>query len=360
MTLEKFADMEEWYRETIDRRWTDGLPLMPPTRSAVKAAVEGSGFDGDHVVGILPPRRGIATIEQIAINSVMAGCTPQTMPIVVAAIEALLDPAFELSATQVTTNAAAPLVIVSGEIAQRLGFNDREACFAGESRSSASVGRAIRLVLRNVGGSIPGDTNKATHAHPGWFSYCIAERPGPDSWPPFHVRRGFDAESNCVTVFSCQAPFPLYVPGDADRIMRVVGNSMATPGVNMYFGGGQVLLVLAPRVADVLASAGMSPDDVARRAWETSHYRLGDLRRDQIFGSEGHTFYWGSRESAPDLSKLSDETKLPMVDSPDDIHVLVSGGDGQYWVGFCAGWGEFGGLASTRGIRELREGRLNQ
>lgn len=346
----RYADEQEWYADALAQGWTDGLPVLPPTAAAVAAGVEALGRDPDEVIAVLPPNRGQATVEQVVVNAVMAGCTPAMLPVVVAAVDALTDPAFELAAVQVTTNAAAPLVIVSGPVVDALGFNAAEGSFAGGARANAAVGRAVRLVMRNIGGAVPGTTCKVTHGHPGWYSYCVAERQDTSPWTSFHVDRGFAAEASCVTVFSCQPPFPLYVPGSAERVLRVVGASLPTPGVNMYFGGGQLLLVFAPRVARALAAAGYTRSDVAREVWQRARYRLGDLRRDGIFEDEGHTYYWGARHPAPDLGDLADATALPMVDSPDDVHVLVSGGDGQFWVAFCAGWGEFGGLAVTREI----------
>jgi hypothetical protein len=347
----RYADVHQWYEDALAHGWTDGLPVIPPTTAAVAAGVAALGRDPDEVLGVVPPMRGLATVEQVVVNAVMAGCTPAMLPVVVAALDAMLDPAFELAAVQVTTNAGAPLVIVSGPVVDTLGFQAAEGCFAGGSRANAAVGRAVRLILRNIGGSVPGDTCKVTHGHPGWYSYCVAERADGNPWSPIHAARGFRADANCVTVFFCQAPFPLYVPGSPDRVLRVIGASMATPGVNMYFGGGQVLLVFAPRVAQGLAAAGLSRRDVAERVWQEARYPLGALRARGIFDVEGHTFYWGARNPAPDLSGCDDDTLLPMVDSPEDIHILVSGGDGQFWVGFCPGWGEFGGLAITREIR---------
>ncbi|MPZ24866.1 MAG: hypothetical protein GEV12_00050 [Micromonosporaceae bacterium] len=349
----RYTDVDTWYAEAVANGWTDGLPVNPPTTAAVAAGVRALARDGAEVLGVVPPRRGLATVEQVVVNSVMAGCPPEALPVVVAALDAVLDPVFELAAVQLTTNACAPLVVVSGPAVAELGFNPAEGAFAGGSRATATVGRALRLILRNIGGSVPGDTCKVTHGHPGWFSFCVAERADASPWPPFHTARGFPESASCATVFACQAPFPLYVPGSPNRVLRVLGTSMATPGVNMFFGGGQVLLVFAPRVARSLAAAGLNRAAVAARVWQEAHYSLGALRAGQIFETEGHTFYWGARHPAPDLTALDDDATLPMVDSPGDIHILVSGGDGQFWVGFCPGWGEFGGLAVTREIEAV-------
>jgi hypothetical protein len=307
------------------------------------------GRPADAVLGAIPPMGGVATVEQVAINCAMAGCPKEVVPLVLSAIEALLDPAFDLSPAQVTTNGCAPLVIVSGPIVDQLGFNTKEGGFAGISIANASVGRAVRLVLRNIGGSVPGETSAVVHGHPGWSSYCVAE--AVDSpWTPLHVARGFAASDSCVTVFFCQAPFALYTPGSAERVLRVISATLPTPGINMYFGAGEFLLVFSPKVAQEIASRGMTRADVQQWVWDHARYEVGRLRAEGIFEREPHTFYWGARKEAPNVEKMADSERLPMVDSPEKIHVMVNGGSGQWWVAFCAGWGEFGGQAVTRRV----------
>jgi hypothetical protein len=150
-----------------------------------------------------------------------------------------------------------------------------------------------------------------------------------------------------VTVFACQAPFPLYVPGSADRILRVIATTLPTPGINAYFAGGEILVVLGPTPAGELARAGLDQAAVRQRIWEEARFELGALRRSGVFESERNTFYWGIRAQSPALDALADDTLLPLVDGPEDFHVLVSGAAGQWWAAFCAGWGEFGGRAVT-------------
>lgn len=343
-------DFWEWLDLAVREGWTDGLPVCPPTVPEVEAIIKYLGMDFGEILGVIPPKGGTATVEQIAVNALMAGCTPELVPVVISAVEAMLDPEFELGAVQITTNAAAPLVILGGPAVDQLGFNARSGSFAGGSRATATVGRAIRLILRNIGGAVPGDTSSVVHGHPGWYSFCVAENAEDSPWEPFHVRRGYAPDESCATVFHCQPPFPLYVPGDGQRILRVIAASLPTPGVNMYFGAGQMLLAFGPRPAAELARSGFSATDVQIWLWENARYRLADLRRWGIFGEERHTYYWGARSNAPDLRGLDGETMLPMVDSPDDIHVIVTGSSAQWWVGFCAGWGEFGGSAVTRVI----------
>jgi hypothetical protein len=349
------TDDATWYEVALAEGWTDGLPVCMPTEAAVDAVLERLGRDPAEVVAVLPPSQGKATVEQIVVNSIMAGADAGLIPLVIAAVEAVTDPVFQLPAAAITTNGAAPLVVVAGPAVRQLGFNDAEASFGGQSRATAALGRALRLVLRNVGGAVPGRMSMVTHASPAWYSYCVAENVPDSPWGWRHEDLGYAPDATTVTVFGCQAPSALYLPGSAERVLAVTGASMATPGVNAYFAGGEVLVALSPRVAHTLAAAGHTRRSVSEKLWETSQYRVGDLRSRGFLGEEQHTLYWGARVDAPRLCDMADDRWLPMVDSADDIHVIVTGGVGQFWAAFCAGWGEFGGLAVTREVALLSD-----
>src|SRR6185436_20055530 len=172
------------------------------------------------------PKDGIATIEQIAINCVMAGCAPEHVPVVIAALEAMLEPEFNLHGVQATTNPCAPLAVVSGPAVKKLGFHAKEGAFGGGSRASACVGRAIRLVLWNIGGGIPGETDMASQGQPAKYLFCAAENAEQSPWEPLHVERGLDPEDSAVTMFACQSPAPLRVLGNAERILSLIATSI--------------------------------------------------------------------------------------------------------------------------------------
>ena len=153
--------------------WTDGLPIVPPTEELVDRMIAASGRDPLEVLGVVPPRQGVATIEAIATNAVMAGCRPAYMPVVVTAVEALLDERFDVQGLQATSDPAAPLVIVSGPVVQQVGMNHGIGLFGHGSRANATIGRAVRLVLVNVGGGHPDSGDKSTLESPSKYSYCI-------------------------------------------------------------------------------------------------------------------------------------------------------------------------------------------
>src|SRR5215831_9148606 len=197
-----FASEDEALETFHTRRLTDGLPVVLPTAERVQAMIAGSGRRASEVIAVVPPRWAEATVENIAINAVMAGCRPPYMPVLIAALQAAADPAFGLYSVQATTHPCAVLMLVSGPIVDELGLNFRHGAFGPGFRANASIGRAMRLVLINVGGGIPGEGDQATHGSPAKFSYCVAENEAATPWEPFRVTRGFARTDSTVTVFS--------------------------------------------------------------------------------------------------------------------------------------------------------------
>src|SRR6201987_4231358 len=181
------TDLVEWY---FEQGWTDGLPVVPPTRAQVDAVVEALGGAPDLVECKVPPRYGSLTREVLAINMVMAGCKSEYAPVVRAALLALTAKAFNLNGVQATTHMAAPLLVVNGPIAQEIGMNSGCNAFGSGNRANATIGRAIRLVLLNVGGGWPGELDKSTLGHPGKYTYCAAENEMERPWAPYHVEKG--------------------------------------------------------------------------------------------------------------------------------------------------------------------------
>src|SRR5439155_421608 len=179
--------------------WGDGFPVIPPTEERVQAMLEATPLPSAHVVGVVEPRRGEATVEKIAVNAVLAGCKPEYFPAVLAAVEAVCDPRFNLYALNTTTCCATPARLVNGPARQRLGLECGYSCLGQSGRANATIGRALRLVMRNVGGSTPGAVSKSVFGQPGRVSLCFGEWEERSPWPPFHVRRGFVPADSVVT-----------------------------------------------------------------------------------------------------------------------------------------------------------------
>lgn len=317
-----FGSADEALEAYHERGWTDGLPIIMPTGERIQAMIAASGLPGSTPVGVIPPRWAEATVEHIAINAVMAGCLPAHMPVLVAAVEAACDPEFVLYSVQATTHPCAVLMVVSGPIVQELGMNFSHGVFGPGNRANAAMGRAMRLVLINVGGAIPGRGDQSTQGSPAKYSYCIAENEEASPWPPFRVSLGFGFEDSTVTVFSGEGPHNVneHVCDTSFTTLRVIASVMTTLAHNHVTGvsQGDCLVVLGPEHAHTIASGGHSRSDVQRYLWETARNPVGrihDVRR-------ANWPAWVNHEDP--------EAMVPITEKPEDIRLMVAGGPGKH------------------------------
>ena len=197
---------EAVFDHVMSQGWGDGLPVVPPTEERVRAMVDGSGLPPAHLVGAMGPAKGEATVEKIAINAVMAGCLPEYMPVVVAAVEAICEPEFNLDGVQSTTNPCGVGMIVNGPIRNEIDLNCSRNCMGPGWRANATIGRAMSLIWLNIGGAKPGEVDKSSHGFPGKYTLCFGEDEEHSPWEPLHVERGFAKEESAVTVNSSTAP----------------------------------------------------------------------------------------------------------------------------------------------------------
>jgi hypothetical protein len=312
------------YPEFVRREWCDGLPIVAPTPSRVEAML--AGADGRESLGLMPPLWRECTVDKLAVNAVMAGAEPAAFPIIVAAVRAMLDPAFNLYGVQATTHPVAPLVIVSGPGARTAGLHAGSGMFGPGFRANATIGRAIRLILMNVGGAWPGRHDMATQGSPAKFSYAIAEREDASPWEPLHVGLGFDREATVVTVFGGEAPHNVndHVSTTAARILTNVADVATTLGSNVgwYLSQSQLLIVLGPEHAATVAGDGFTRRDVQRFVFEHARLPLGRLRQSGMWGMQDWPLWM---QQATD-----DSVMLPRVPSPEDVLVMVAGGSGKH------------------------------
>ena len=342
--------LEEAHEAMYRLGWTDGLPAVPPTPSLVAAVIDYLGRDPQEVIGPVPPKNRIATIEKVAINSVMAGCLPEFVPSVIAALEAMLEDDFNLNGVQATTNCISPLTIVSGPLVDQLGFNYSDNVFGGGSRASATVGRAIRLILWNLGGGYPGEIDRATLGHPGKYTFCIAEDPHNNPWEPIHQEYGFAASDSCATVFACEAPHHIatgsgYVLTATD-ILKVIADSTATAGSATMNGGGQVLLVLGPMTAQKLAAEGYDKARIRQEMLQMAHKPVSLMNCNKFLNPE-HPFHWAQAVDPQQADAL-----VPVLRKPEDLIIVVAGGwgSGSGFNAVCHGWMQAGGQIQVRRI----------
>ena len=342
-------DYDEAVELFYERRWTDGLPIVLPTRRRVEAMIAASQRDPQESLGTVPPKGGAATIEKLAINAVMGGCLPEHFPVVIAAMQAMLEPAHNLNGVLQTTHMCVSLVIVNGPIARRLQFNSRDGVFGNGYRANAAVGRAVRLALWNLGGAFPWDTDKSTLSHPGEYAFCIAEEEEDNPWRPLHVDRGCPEGSDAVTVFACEAPHSVFCYGTPEEMLHVLTDSMCSLGNNNVHVLGQTLLTLNPLNAEEFAKRGWSKTDIRQYLWEHARRRLADVR---ACGVVHEQFRQMERDAGryPHRYDLDNPTtRLPVTATPEDIHIVVAGGR-SYFAAVLPGWGGFGGFAVTRRI----------
>ncbi len=347
-------DYWEWDRLVHDNGWSDGLPVAPPTEARVAAVLDYLKRDPEEVIGTVAPAYGVATIEQIAIQCVMAGCIPEHVPVVIAALQAMLEPSFNLHGVQATTNPCAPLTIVSGPIVSTLGFNIGAGVFGGGGHANAAIGRAVRLILWNIGGGKPGITDASPMGQPAKYAFCIAENMPNNPWPALHTDYGFGADENAVTVLACQSPYPAMAQGTPKRILSTLCEGLASTTITMYLAAGQILIALAVKPAQFLAESGYSKEDVRQYFYDNARLSVGHLKAcGALEGppTENSQLYWGALPDVrPNVEELPDDTLLPLVERVEDIIIVVAGGDGQWHAGLCPGWGNWGGSAITKPI----------
>lgn len=300
------------------RGWSDGLPVVAPTKSRVDAMLAQAAFHRDDELGTMAPRQGVVSVEVLAINAVMAGCRPSYFPVVIAAVKAMLDPEFNLFAVQATTHPCTPCVIVNGPLASQLGINARYGAFGPGTRANATIGRAIRLILLNVGGAAPGVLDRSTQGQPAKYAFCVAENEAESPWEPLHVERGFDIAQSTVTVTAADGTHNLndHISQRADGILTTVCNSMNDMGANNSYLYGQPTIAFGPEHAAILASESLNRKDIQQ-------YIFNHARLPREVWSQG-----GMAGMFEDL--FPNELMVPIIKRPEDLLIIVVGGFGRH------------------------------
>jgi len=323
--VEAPEDLEEYNRWVMERCWGDGLPVIPATRDRVERMLAHTSRAADDVVAVIAPGFGAATVQRIAINAVMAGCRPELLPVLIAAVEAIAVPEFNLQGVQATTNPVAPLVIVNGPLVRELGLNATYNCLGQGNAANATLGRALRLVMQNVGSALPGDMDRATQGQPGKFTFCCAENESESPWAPLHVERGLPAGSSAVTAVGAAGTLNMNTHAkNAADLLRVIADTLAHPTSNDYWIGGEPWIILSPEHAHILAREGYGKGDVRRALWEQSKMRAGRMARKDFERTQtGRT---------GELGPIDEDTLLPISPSPDLIGLVVAGAPGTHSV----------------------------
>jgi hypothetical protein len=323
--------IEDRVQELFLRRgWSDGLPVVPPTVARVKAALAFTDRAASEVLGEVEPLKGLATIEKVAANAVMAGCRPEYLPIVLAAVEGLLDPDFNLRGVQTTDENVTPLAVVNGPLARELDVNARFGALGPGWQANATIGRAIRLVMHNLGGGWPGAVAFASLGQPGRYTLCLAENEAQSPWEPLHVEGGLAAETSAVTL--TRAESVINVTGGLPEIASVMGTAASGFGI---LWSGKPAVLLAPAVAADCARRGMRKDEVRRFLWERGRWRRENWQVSWLTERIVAGRRW------PDwVEEAATSGDIPAARSPDDIVLVVAGGDIPIpQNAYCPSWG---------------------
>ena len=324
-TFEAADDLDAINRLYRERRWSDGLPIVPPTQERVALMLKKTRRAPHDIVAHVAPGFGAASVERIAINAVMAGCEPDCLPILIAATEAVADSKFNLQGIQATTNPVAVWVIINGPVAKGARINATFNCIGQGAWANATIGRALRLILQNVGGALPGEMDRATHGQPGKFSFCCAENEEASPWAPLHVERGFAAGDSAVTVVGAEGTLNMNTHSkDAPELIRIIAETIIHPPSNDYVHGGEPWLLLSPEHAEVFKRGGLGKADVKRALWEASRMaasRFSTRELQRVRDSRGQ-----------ELGAITPETQIPVSPQPENVQILVAGGPGTHSV----------------------------
>jgi hypothetical protein len=338
------ADPEALYELSMEEGWGDGVPLIPPTDDRVKARLATTPYSPDEVIGVLPPLHRVATVELAAINATMAGVEPEAFPLVIAALEAIVVPEFNAFALTTTTSSVFPMMIVNGPSRDDLGVDYRAGCLGGAAgRGSMTIGRAVSLCLRNIGGQRAGDTSRTVFGQPARFGLCFGEWEERSPWPSLAQRRGFTAEQEVMTVHGGKGTFPMAdVNNDsAEDLAYTIAKTISFPQNNWYLEptgeSGQLVLCVNPMWAERFGKEWPNVEDFQQYLWEWAWQPI-DLFRP------------GNAEVLETKGRVDDEGRVRLCSRPEQLVPVVCGGLGSLHAvaltSFCES--EMQSVAATR------------
>ncbi len=334
------SDLAEAMELCYAKGWTDGFPVVPATQDRIDAMLAAVGLEPDIQVAFIENRQVSVSAEKVAINAVLAGCRPEYMPVVIAAVEALADPLYGYHGPATSTGGSAVFMVVNGPIARELDMNCGDNLFAPGWRANATIGRTIRLIMRNTIGTLPGELDRSSLGHPGKYTFCIAENEAESPWPPLHVDRGFRREQSAVTIMAALGPHqysnglsstPEGVLTTACAQMRISAGTMRQPHYALVFAGEHMA---------IMAKAGWTRDDVKRYCFENTRISIAELKRIKL------------KDGA--VTPADETEMMTLVQAPDDFLVIAAGGNAGVQSAYIPGWGGKAGSQSvTKEIRRL-------
>lgn len=336
----ELADDIDEYQYFLEKEWSDGFPVVAPNEKRLAWMLAGTHRDPDEVIGDIPPAGVTATVRDVALHALMAGCKPDYLPVVLGAITIMLREEFNLGGVQCTMHGVAPLMIVNGPYAQQIGLHGGNGCLGPGFRANATIGRAIRLMLMNLGGGLAGLASATVFSSPIRYTACLTENTALSPWETLAQSHGFSAQDNVVSCAMVESPRLHFddVSTEPERLLRGIGDSMTSTGSwNMWFSS-DVVVAMGPQHAHLCADAGLSRAQVQQRLWELAERPQGNLKRGGNWREE--------RARALGIDPNDDSAPFKAVKDAKRVQLIVAGGLGPV-TAVCHGWNE-----SSRAVHE--------
>ncbi len=318
----------------FDKPWSDGLPVVIPTEERIAHMLTGTGRDPEEIVGEVPPGNEAASVRAVAIHAVMAGCLPGYLPVVLGGLEAILEESFNMNGIQATMQSCAPLMVVNGPLGKEIGLHGGSGCFGPGFRANATVGRAIRLMLMNLGAGIPGVTSMSTFSQPSRYTFCIRENEEDSPWEPLSVTRGHRAEENVLSAFAVENPKTVFddTSNRPETLLAGIADSMAPLGCMNALRKSDMVVAISPDHAKICADAGWSKTEVHKWLCEKAGKTLGELK------SGGGYHEDRIRDLPFDVNLQDDSVFVPTIKVPEDLIIIVAGGIPGPISAVMSGW----------------------
>ena len=330
----------------LEKQWSDGLPVVTPTEARVQQMLASTRRDPEELIGTIPPAMEPATVRTVAIHAVMAGCKPEYLPVVLAGLSLMLREEFNMNGVQGTMHGVAPLMIVNGPYAQKIGLHGGNGCFGPSFRANATIGRAIRLMMLNLGGGIAGIASATIFATPMRYTACITENAERSPWETLACSKGYAVTDNVITCAMVESPRLCFddVSQEPQRLLNGIADSMVAMGSWNMHAQSDMVVAMGPQHATICAQAGMSRADVHARLCELAGRRVRDLKNGGNWRRERALGF--PIKVNPD----DDDFFIPAIKDPKDLQLIVAGGWGPC-TAVCHGWS--GGSRAVHGSYEI-------
>jgi len=317
----------------LEKEWSDGFPVVTPTEERIARMLTGTARDHDDVIGSIPPAMEVATVRSVAVHALMAGCRPEYLPVVIAATELMLRDEFNVNGVQGTMHGVAPMMIVNGPYAADIGIHGGNGCMGPGFRANATIGRAIRLILMNLGAGIPGVSSMTIFGMPSRFTYCLTENMEDHPWESLSVSKGYSGDENVITMAMVESPRFCFddVSDEPIRLMNGIADTMVAMGSWNMHTRSDMVVAMGPQHAAICANSGMSRADVHSRLCEMAGRKVRDLKNGGNWRRERALAF--PIEVDPD----NDDFFIPAIKNPEDLQLIVAGGWGPC-TAVCHGW----------------------